>query len=124
MTYIRDKSLIGTLTNWVRVIDALPGKCGVSDIDGIIEKNGFFLVLESKNLNEKLPTGQKILLEALSRQPRFVVCIVTMSRVHGDIEGLQRVHKGVIGNNELCDNEEFGELVRGWFEAATKRKPV
>ena len=120
MSYMRNKNLLGTLTNWEHVIDALPGKCGVSDIDGIIEKNGYFLVLESKNYGERLPLGQEILLRQLSLLKGFAVVIITMDRKTGDVYGIQRVTKGSLGETEMSDTEELSELVAQWFDHATK----
>ena len=124
MAYIRDKTLLGTLTNWEYIIDSLPGECGISDIDGVIERNGYFLVLESKNSGERLPQGQKILLEQLSRLQKFTVIVVTMNRVNGYVDGYQQVKDGEFGRNNLTDTEEFGTLVSAWFLKATQRKPV
>ena len=47
-----------------------------SNVDGIAERNGRFLVMEWKRPNEKISTGQKILLQALSCTPRFTVIII------------------------------------------------
>ena len=42
-TDIKNPQLIGTLWNWRPVAELLPGKAGVSDIDGVIEHNGHFI---------------------------------------------------------------------------------
>jgi len=47
-----------------------------SNLDGIAERNGRFLVFEWKRPNEKISTGQKILLQALSATPKFTVIII------------------------------------------------
>jgi hypothetical protein len=48
-----------------------------SNVDGIAERNGRFLVMEWKRPGEKISTGQKMLLQALAKIPdRFTVIII------------------------------------------------
>lgn len=47
-----------------------------SNVDGIAERNGKFLVMEWKRPGERISTGQKLLLQALAANPAFVVIIV------------------------------------------------
>ena len=52
-----------------------------SDLDFCVERNGRFLVFETKQPGEKLSVGQAIMLGALARTyPLFVVFIVTGRR--------------------------------------------
>ena len=47
-----------------------------SNVDGIAERNGHFLILEWKRSGEKVSEGQKRLLQALAANPRFMVVII------------------------------------------------
>jgi len=47
-----------------------------SNVDGILERNGQFLILEWKRPGEKVSTGQKIMLQALAAKPSFMVVII------------------------------------------------
>lgn len=47
-----------------------------SNIDGIAERNGKFLVMEWKRPNESVSKGQQILLQKLASQPNFTVLII------------------------------------------------
>ena len=47
-----------------------------SNVDGIAERNGNFLILEWKRSGEKVSEGQKRLLQALAANPRFMVVII------------------------------------------------
>ena len=47
-----------------------------SNIDMICERKGKFLIAEWKRADEKLPNGQKYLLQALSQQNDFIVLII------------------------------------------------
>ena len=42
-----------------------------SNVDGIAERNGYFLILEWKRPGEKMSEGQKRMLHALVRPMRF-----------------------------------------------------
>ena len=47
-----------------------------SNIDGIAERNGKFLVMEWKRPNEKVSDGQRRLLQAFAKKPDFTVLII------------------------------------------------
>jgi hypothetical protein len=47
-----------------------------SNIDGIAERKGKFLVMEWKRPNEKVSEGQRRLLQAFAKTPNFTVVIV------------------------------------------------
>ena len=47
-----------------------------SNVDGIAERNGHFLIMEWKRDAEKVSEGQKRLLQALAFNPRFMVVII------------------------------------------------
>jgi hypothetical protein len=47
-----------------------------SNVDGILERNGQFLILEWKRPGEKVSNGQRIMLQALASKPSFMVVII------------------------------------------------
>lgn len=47
---------------------ALPGKCGFTDIDAVIERNGHFLWVESKRSKDSINRGQSILFTQLHKR--------------------------------------------------------
>ena len=47
-----------------------------SNVDGILERNGKFLILEWKRQGEKVSVGQKIMLQTLAAKPDFMVLII------------------------------------------------
>ena len=47
-----------------------------SNVDGIAERNGHFLIMEWKRSKEKVSNGQKIMLQALASKPDFMVVII------------------------------------------------
>lgn len=75
------KSLRSTLANvadYGDLIGLIPSnpKFSPSDIDGICERKGNFLVMEWKRPGEKVSEGQKRLLQALAANPKFMVIVV------------------------------------------------
>jgi hypothetical protein len=47
-----------------------------SNVDGIAERNGHFLIMEWKRPGEKVSEGQKRLLQALAATPKFMVVVI------------------------------------------------
>jgi len=47
-----------------------------SNVDGILERNGQFLILEWKRPKEKVSEGQRIMLQALAAKLGFMVVII------------------------------------------------
>lgn len=56
--------------------EKLPGKLRFSDIDGMIEKNGRFFVIETKRPGVKIPMGQFLLYRRLIETGLFTVLSV------------------------------------------------
>ena len=121
-TDIRNPALRGVLWNWKPIADALPGKMGVSDLDGIIERKGRFLVFECKKPEEPMPVGQQILLRALNREPHFTVLWIIGDPHTGEVDDYGDIDP---------DTGEFGSLVgpdglgpwdyaRMWYEAVER----
>jgi len=47
-----------------------------TDIDGMVERNGHFLVIEFKPDGKSITTGQKIMLRRLSKLNEFTVLVI------------------------------------------------
>ena len=52
-----------TMTQWLLSVELLPDGLTFSDIDGIIERKGKFLIVETKHENEPIGRGQAIMLK-------------------------------------------------------------
>jgi hypothetical protein len=97
-----------------------------SDLDGILERNGQFLVIECKAGSDSLSTGQRIMLEALARIPSFTVLLVWLSgrRLGNSAHAFEPMHIQRIGIDDLpngTDITDFRERLACWFEMASKR---
>lgn len=67
-----------------------------TDVDGMIERNDFFLFLETKLPGVQLKLGQRMALERLSRKPGVSVLVIY----------------GAPGNPEQIDIWHFGRMER------------
>lgn len=94
---------------------ALPRKLAFSDLDGIAEVNGHFLILEWKSHGGDIPTGQRILFERLTKLHRNISVVV----VDGNPETMETrqvkyVHQGVFSEWRACDLEGLFERIQSW----------
>ena len=92
--------------------DALPGKVSPMDCDFVLERNGNFLIIEFKQADGYVPTGQFITLKALERMGAEVWL------VRGDGP---RVTVEVLLNGEWMPPfditvDELAKETRKWFE--------
>ena len=88
----------------------------VSDIDGIMERNGQFLVIEAKSIEKEIPMGQSIMFSAMAAMPQFTVLIVW-----GEPGHVVRMQRWGVPSYEAT-NEDFRTAVRDWFTKANAHK--
>lgn len=76
MTIRNMNSFISSLWDW-SILDGCFGntKIGVSDIDGVVERNGHTLFLETKRPNVPIPLGQHVMFDTW-RKTGFATVIV------------------------------------------------
>ena len=71
------------LRDYTWINDHLPGKVGLMDIDGVLERKGHVLMLETKPLNGGLPLGQRITLRTFVKMGAWVwVCWGDKDTIH------------------------------------------
>ena len=72
------RSTLASVADYGDLIGLIPSnpKFSPSDIDGICERKGNFLVMEWKRPGEKVSEGQKRLLQALAANPKFMVVVI------------------------------------------------
>ena len=104
-----------TVTDWGEILVGaqLPREIQPSDIDGIVEINGTFLVMERKKMGEKTRDGQRYLLEALARQSNFTVLEI----VHGP-DGVEEIYNYGTGKREVSSPSDFIARVEAWADVA------
>jgi hypothetical protein len=90
-----------------------------SNVDGICERKGKFLIMEWKRRSEKVSEGQKILLKALASKDDFMVVII-----YGNTDNSMMIDKYFLvqkdGSCMLAGQglEMFKGFYRQWYELA------
>jgi len=69
--------------------DCFPGRISLSDIDGVVEINGRFLLLEWKEDPKEIPTGQRIMFGWLTAAPNRQFTVLCVA---GDAETMLITH--------------------------------
>lgn len=70
---------IGLLPSWDDIIECLPRNIRPTDIDGMVECNRHFLIIEEKSPNKALEHGQWVALKHQSEQPNTTVVVIRMA---------------------------------------------
>ncbi|CAB5212318.1 hypothetical protein UFOVP192_3 [uncultured Caudovirales phage] len=90
-----------------------------SNVDGICERKGKFLVMEWKRENEQISKGQEYLLKAFAKLPNFIVLII-----YGDTDNGTNVQKYYLVNQDgSCTMagtgfESLKQYYLQWYEYA------
>ena len=90
-----------------------------SNVDGIAERNGNFLIMEWKRPGEKMSEGQKILLKALARTPKFIVVVIIGDTDNGT--NIQEFWQYTIDGKAFMSGKGFGsfkEFYKLWYSFA------
>lgn len=76
MTINDPYEFVTNLWDWGFLDDCFENGIRVTDVDGLVERRGNFLVIETKAPGVSVPEGQRILFDQLTRSPRFNVLIL------------------------------------------------
>jgi hypothetical protein len=107
--------------DWKFIDDVLPGRMKVSDIDGIIEKNRHFLVLEGKKPKIEIPLGQKIMLEALWKTGNCTV--VYLWGEHSFVEEMEVLYpNGSRSKKKAADIQTVQKFIKWWINKVEGEK--
>lgn len=100
-----------------------PGKISFSDVDGIVEIGGHFLLLEWKSDGGELRGGQRIMYQNMTAiSPRFHVIVVHGHPREMLIESVQVFRGGEAGSVEPCDFSGLFERIEAWAKKAAQRR--
>lgn len=80
--------------------ECFPGAIGFSDMDGVVEINGHFLLFEWKYGDAALPDGQRIMFEHMTQDKRWTVVIVNGNAESMEVSNIQVIAKGRMGRPE------------------------
>ena len=96
-----------------------PDRISMGDIDGIVEINGNFLVVEWKSLGGSVTGGQDLLFKQLTRlSPNIVVYVLYGNSVTMDVHGMRIYTFGNVSKYIDCDREHIDHLFTRWGEMA------
>lgn len=145
MSNIRSVSgFLRSLPDWTEFNTCFdPSRIRISDIDGIVERNGYFLILDAKSHHANgVNAGQSILYKRLAAIPKFTVLVVfaeMMSDVPGemlssgaealiaDIRRMRVVRVTTFaanGSTETidADNQWLWDCIRNWYVWANSQR--
>jgi hypothetical protein len=108
--------------DWSILDGCYTGNCGITDIDGLTERKGRFLVLETKAPGVPLPLGQHYTFEAMRRLGAFTVLVVW-----GETDRPQEIQfytKHGVTDVLPCTLAALRAVVSEWFEQVNTGKPV
>lgn len=102
--------------------ECFPGRIGMSDVDGIVEINNRFLMLEWKAPGGAVQVGQRIMFEritAASPDPtKFTVVVVCGQPRTLEVESVQVFAAGKAGPVEHTDFEGLKARMKAWADRA------
>lgn len=99
--------------DWAFLNDCWAGRIRPTDVDGMVERNGHFLVLEAKPRGARINEGQSYTFTALARQPNTTILIL-----YGDVN--QPEEMSALGAFETrarqpCTVASVQSFCRRWF---------
>ena len=84
----------------------------VTDVDGLVERRGHFLLIEAKSIGAPIPKGQAIMFDALVEDPNWHVLII-WGDTNAPVEAM------VWGNKQFeADEAKIQDVVRRWYSMA------
>ena len=116
MANIRDKDAFWDgVWDWA-MLDGCFGNSNIrpTDLDGFVERNGQFLVLEAKSPNAEIPEGQRRTFEELRRTGLFTIVIVWGPKNRP--QSMQVLTKQNDYPYEKADKQTLRNVVAWWYE--------
>lgn len=99
--------------------DCFGGKISFSDIDSVVERNGYFLVIEWKRKSAPLLMGQEILLKNLTRNRKGNAAYVIWADPKTSmVFEYKLIYDGVFSEAKPCTVESLKKQFRRWWLCA------
>lgn len=109
------------LWDWDFLNECWSGRIRPTDIDGAIERNGYFLFLEGKPKDGALTRGQEILFKILTREFLKSEVLILYGEPGMPIE-YQIFYRGQAGPRKQCDRREIIAFCKAWFNAVDSQE--
>ena len=102
-----------------RFDECLPGKIGMSDVDGIVEINGRFLIVEWKSFSGDIPMGQRIMFERLTQIDKAITVLVVV----GDpqlmtVSSYRKIWDGELFPAVMTNLDGLKRKIKAWADLA------
>lgn len=115
------RNMFATHTDYADLKGVIPSNPAFvpSNVDGICERKGKFLIMEWKRPNEKVSKGQAILLKALAAKDDFMVVIIYGNTDNSMvIDKYWLLQKDGTPMHHGTGLEMFKQFYRQWYELA------
>lgn len=99
--------------------DCFAGKNELGDVDGIIERNRRFCLLEWKGSGGELTGGQRIMYERLTKHPEFTVVVVYGDAETMDVESYAVFKHGQKSRMTKASLDDVRMFFREWEKSVT-----
>ena len=96
--------------------DCFPGNMSMGDMDGWIEVNDHYLLLELKSGDAPVPTGQEIMFERLTRRREFTVLVINVDNPGWNIRSVKYYRHGVCHDDDVTTMEQLKDKIARWAE--------
>jgi hypothetical protein len=118
MTIRNRQAYMDNLWDWGFLDDCFGGtKIKVSDIDGVVERNGYFLYLETKSPGKAIPTGQEIMFKRMIENGHNTVIVIWgIPSTPVEIKVFSAKYPG--GKEIEANADKLKELVGAWYQKA------
>lgn len=100
--------------------DCFPRRINFGDVDGLVELNGFFCLLEWKGMGGKVGTGQRISYEKFTLMPGNTVFVVEGDAETMDINRYQLFWEGKSHKWVEADLAGLKDRLRRWVNFAER----
>jgi hypothetical protein len=137
--HIRNFERFTDLADWTGLNNQLPGKLRIGDIDGILERNGRLLIIESKStMTATLSFGQRLMLENMCKAGYATILVLYENNIVGfedeHVKGLYRKmeimkpdgegwRKQGLPNDKALSDTVIGRVINEWLDYA-KNNPL
>ena len=101
--------------------DCFQGRIGMSDVDGIVEVAGRFLLLEWKSAGGSLQTGQRIMFERMTGlSPKLTVIVVSGDPQDMTVNSVVVFQGGKAAAAEIMNAEALKARIKQWADRASQ----
>lgn len=115
MTINNLERFTANLWDWAILDGCFTGKMRPTDIDGLIERNGKFLLLEAKSPGVAIGYGQQRTYDALLRN-NFTIIIIWGKPQQPERIRVSTMHNGkVVTHERAADADVLRDVVKRWF---------